>query len=180
MSKAWDNRYGCLMILELLEFLADKELPVTLIVGANVQEEVGLRGAKVSTTKFKPELFFAVDCSPASDTFGDDNGQLGQGTTLRFFDPGHIMLPGLKNFLLDTAETAKVKTQVYMAKGGTDAGAAHLANEGIPSTTIGVVARYIHSHQTIFNLDDFSQAQNFLRAIVTHLNADQVAQIKNY
>lgn len=180
MSKAWDNRYGCLMILELLEFLADKELPVTLIVGANVQEEVGLRGAKVSTTKFKPELFFAVDCSPASDTFGDDNGQLGQGTTLRFFDPGHIMLPGLKNFLLNTAETAKVKTQVYMAKGGTDAGAAHLANEGIPSTTIGVVARYIHSHQTIFNLDDFSQAQNFLRAIVTHLNADQVVQIKNY
>ena len=90
------------------------------------------------------------------------------------------MLPSLKNFLLNTAETAKVKTQVYMAKGGTDAGAAHLANEGIPSTTIGVVARYIHSHQTIFNLDDFSQAQNFLRAIVTHLNADQVAQIKNY
>ena len=93
ISKAWDNRYGCLMILELLEFLADKELPVTLIIGANVQEEVGLRGAKVSTTKFNPDLFFAVDCSPASDTFGDDNGRLGEGTTLRFFDPGHIMLP---------------------------------------------------------------------------------------
>lgn len=75
------------MILELLEFLADKELPVTLIIGANVQEEVGLRGAKVSTTKFNPDLFFAVDCSPASDTFGDDNGRLGEGTTLRFFDP---------------------------------------------------------------------------------------------
>ncbi|MDM5144519.1 Glutamyl aminopeptidase [Lactococcus lactis] len=41
------------MILELLEFLADKELPATLIIGANVQEEVGLRGAKVSTTKFQ-------------------------------------------------------------------------------------------------------------------------------
>ena len=87
------------MILELLEFLADKELPATLIIGANVQEEVGLRGAKVSTTMFKPDLFFAVDCSPASDTFGDDNGRLGEGTTLRFFDPGHIMLPGMKNCL---------------------------------------------------------------------------------
>ena len=179
-SKAWDNRYGCLMILELLEFLADKELPVTLIIGANVQEEVGLRGAKVSTTKFNPDLFFAVDCSPASDTFGDDNGRLGEGTTLRFFDPGHIMLPGMKNFLLDTADHAKVKTQVYMAKGGTDAGAAHLANGGVPSTTIGVVARYIHSHQTIFNLDDFLQAQTFLRAIITSLNTEKVAEIKNY
>ena len=180
ISKAWDNRYGCLMILELLEFLADKELPATLIIGANVQEEVGLRGAKVSTTMFKPDLFFAVDCSPASDTFGDDNGRLGEGTTLRFFDPGHIMLPGMKNFLLETADNAKVKTQVYMAKGGTDAGAAHLANNGVPSTTIGVVARYIHSHQTIFNIDDFNQAQTFLRNIVTSLSTEKVAEIKNY
>lgn len=180
ISKAWDNRYGCLMVLELLEFLADKELPVTLIIGANVQEEVGLRGAKVSTTKFNPDLFFAVDCSPASDTFGDDNGRLGQGTILRLFDPGHIMLPGMKNFLIDTAQQAQIKTQVYMAKGGTDAGAAHLANEGVPSTTIGVVARYIHSHQTIFNLDDFNHAQNFLRAIVSSLDAEKVSQVKNY
>lgn len=180
ISKAWDNRYGCLMILELLEFLENKELPITLIIGANVQEEVGLRGAKVATTKFNPDLFFAVDCSPASDTFGDNNGRLGLGTTLRFFDPGHIMLPGMKNFLLDTAENANIKTQVYIAKGGTDAGAAHLANAGIPSTTIGVVARYIHSHQTIFNLDDFNQAQNFLRAIINSLDAEKVAQVKNY
>lgn len=180
ISKAWDNRYGCLMILELLEFLADKDLPVTLTIGANVQEEVGLRGAKVSTTKFNPDLFFAVDCSPASDTFGDSNGRLGEGTLLRFYDPGHIMLPGMKNFLIDTAHSAQIKTQVYMAKGGTDAGAAHLANSGVPSTTIGVVARYIHSHQTIFNLDDFEQAQNFLRAILTSLHAEKVAEIKNY
>lgn len=90
------------------------------------------------------------------------------------------MLPGMKNFLLDTANHAKVKTQVYMAKGGTDAGAAHLANGGVPSTTIGVVARYIHSHQTIFNLDDFLQAQTFLRAIITSLNTEKVAEIKNY
>ncbi|MFC4651377.1 glutamyl aminopeptidase [Lactococcus nasutitermitis] len=180
MSKAWDNRYGCLMVLELLEFLQDKELPVTLIIGANVQEEVGLRGAKVSTTKFNPDLFFAVDCSPASDTFGDDNGKLGAGVTMRYYDPGHIMLPGMKQFLIETAKENNIKTQAYMAKGGTDAGAAHLSNEGIPSTTIGVCARYIHSHQTISSLDDFVQAQNFIRAIATSLNAEKVADIKNY
>ncbi len=180
ISKAWDNRYGCLMILELLEFLADKELPVTLIVGANVQEEVGLRGAKVATTKFDPELFFAIDCSPASDTFGDSNGRLGAGVTMRYFDPGHIMLPGMKQFLLETSAKNKIKTQAYIAKGGTDAGAAHLSNGGVPSTTIGVCARYIHSHQTIFSLDDFAQAQNFVRAIVSSLDAVKVAEIKNY
>ncbi|MFK5292188.1 glutamyl aminopeptidase, partial [Lactococcus lactis] len=48
------------------------------------------------------------------------------------------------------------------------------------STTIGVVARYIHSHQTIFNIDDFNQAQTFLRNIVTSLSTEKVAEIKNY
>ncbi|GBG96040.1 glutamyl aminopeptidase [Lactococcus termiticola] len=180
ISKAWDNRYGCLMVLELLDYLKDKELPVTLVIGANVQEEVGLRGAKVATTKFKPELFFAVDCSPASDTFGDDNGRLGAGVTMRYFDPGHIMLPGMKAFLTDTATEANVKTQPYMAKGGTDAGAAHLSNEGVPSTTIGVCARYIHSHQTISSLSDFDEAQKMIRAIVEKLDRAKVDKIKNY
>lgn len=180
IGKAWDNRYGCLEILELLDFLKDKELPVSLIIGANVQEEVGLRGAKVSTTKFAPDLFFAVDCSPAGDTFGDDNGQLGAGVTLRVFDPGHIMLPGMKQFLQLTADKAAIKTQYYVAKGGTDAGAAHLTGNGVPSTTIGVCARYIHSHQTLFSLDDFTQAQNYLQAIVTTLDSEKVAELKNY
>lgn len=179
IGKSWDNRYGCLEILELLEFLADKELPVTLIIGANVQEEVGLRGAKVATTLFRPDLFFAVDCSPAADTFGDSNGRLGAGVTMRYFDPGHIMLPGMKHFLLELAQTNNVKTQAYIAKGGTDAGAAHLALAGIPSTTIGVCARYIHSHQTLFNLEDFLEAQKMLRVLVCELDHQKVAAIKD-
>ena len=180
ISKAWDNRYGCLEILELLEFLKDKKPASTLIIGANVQEEVGLRGAKVATTKFDPDLFFAVDCSPAGDTFGDNNGRLGAGVTMRYFDPGHILLPGMKALLLETAEKAGIKTQPYIAKGGTDAGAAHLSNGGVPSTTIGVCARYIHSHQTLFSLDDFNQAQNMLRALATGIDRAAVDAVKNY
>ncbi|WEV60985.1 glutamyl aminopeptidase [Streptococcaceae bacterium ESL0729] len=181
ISKSWDNRYGCLMVTELLSALKDEKLPNTLIAGANVQEEVGLRGAQVSTTKFNPDLFFAVDCSPAQDTFDKTaDGRLGQGTLLRIFDPGHIMLPNMQEFLLDTARDAGIKMQYYVSKGGTDAGAAHLKGDGIPSTTIGVCARYIHSHQTIFNLDDFAQAQAYLQAIVKNLDKTTVDTIKNY
>ncbi|GFH41005.1 glutamyl aminopeptidase [Pseudolactococcus insecticola] len=183
ISKSWDNRYGCLMVTELLEHLTstNTHLPNTLIAGANVQEEVGLRGAHVSTTKFDPELFFAVDCSPAQDTFdASADGHIGNGTLLRIFDPGHIMLPNMRDFLLDTAETAGVKYQYYVSKGGTDAGAAHLKNAGIPSTTIGVCARYIHSHQTLFSLEDFDTAQAFLREIVTTLDRGTVDEILKY
>lgn len=179
ISKAWDNRYGVLMVAELLESLSGQALNSQLIAGANVQEEVGLRGAHVSTTKFDPEVFLAVDCSPAGDVFGDQ-GAIGDGTLIRFYDPGHIMLPNMRDFLLTTAEEAGIKYQYYCAKGGTDAGAAHLKNHGVPSTTIGVCARYIHSHQTLYNMDDFLQAQAFLQAIVKKLDRSTVDLIKKY
>lgn len=179
ISKAWDNRYGVLMVAELLESLSGQALNSQLIAGANVQEEVGLRGAHVSTTKFDPEVFLAVDCSPAGDVFGDQ-GAIGDGTLIRFYDPGHIMLPNMRDFLLTTAEEAGVKYQYYCAKGGTDAGAAHLKNHGVPSTTIGVCARYIHSHQTLYSMDDFLQAQAFLQAIVKKLDKSTVELIKTY
>ncbi|MFS1663938.1 glutamyl aminopeptidase [Streptococcus sp. zg-JUN1979] len=179
ISKAWDNRYGVLMVSELLEHLKHTTLPNTLIAGANVQEEVGLRGAHVSTTQFNPDLFFAVDCSPAGDVYGEQ-GHIGDGTLIRFYDPGHIMLKNMRDFLLTTAEEAGIKYQYYAAKGGTDAGAAHLQNNGIPSTTIGVCARYIHSHQTLYALDDFLEAQAFLQAIVKRLDRSTVDTIKNY
>ena len=58
------------MVLEALKAVKDEELPNTLIAGANVQEEVGLRGTGPSVTKFNPDLFFAVDCSAADDING--------------------------------------------------------------------------------------------------------------
>ncbi|HFI0235911.1 TPA: glutamyl aminopeptidase [Streptococcus suis] len=179
ISKAWDNRYGVLMVTELLENLSGQALPNQLIAGANVQEEVGLRGAHASTTKFNPDIFLAVDCSPAGDIYGDQ-GKIGDGTLLRFYDPGHIMLKNMKDFLLTTAEEAGVKFQYYCGKGGTDAGAAHLKNQGVPSTTIGVCARYIHSHQTLYSMDDFLEAQAFLQAIVKKLDRSTVDLIRNY
>lgn len=179
ISKAWDNRFGVLMVTELLESLAGQPLPNQLIAGANVQEEVGLRGAHASTTKFNPDIFLAVDCSPAGDIFGEQ-GKVGGGTLLRFYDPGHILLKNMKDFLLTTAEEAGVTFQYYCAKGGTDAGAAHLKNQGIPSTTIGVCARYIHSHQTLYSMDDFLEAQAFLQAIVKKLDRSTVDLIKQY
>jgi len=179
ISKAWDNRYGVLMVSELAQALSGQELDNQLYVGANVQEEVGLRGAHASTTKFAPEVFLAVDCSPAGDIYGGQ-GAIGDGTLIRFFDPGHLMLPAMKDFLLTTAEEAGIKYQYYCGKGGTDAGAAHLQSGGVPSTTIGVCARYIHSHQTLYAMDDFLQAQAFLQALVKKLDRSTVDTITNY
>ncbi len=78
-----------------------------------MQEEVGLRGAGVSANMIKPDLFFALDASPANDTTGNKSqfGQIGQGFLLRIFDRTMIMHRGMREFLLDTAETNKIPYQ---------------------------------------------------------------------
>ena len=53
------------MVSELAENLSGQKLENELYLGANVQEEVGLRGAHASTTKFDPEVFLAVDLLPS-------------------------------------------------------------------------------------------------------------------
>lgn len=179
ISKAWDNRYGCTLILDVLEELKEEELAVTLIAGANVQEEVGLRGARPSVHKFKPDLFFAVDCSPANDIHGtkETYGELGKGFLLRIFDPGMITLKRMRYFLEDTADENGIPYQYFVSKGGTDAGAAHMVNDGVPSAVIGVCARYIHTHQTMFAVSDYEAAKAMLKAVLRNLNHTNVEKI---
>ncbi len=169
LGKAWDNRYGVTAILEALKALKDEKLPNHLIAGANVQEEVGLRGTKGAVRKFDPDVFFAVDCSPADDVYGDQNsfGQIGEGVLLRIQDPGFILSKEMRDYLLDTAETHNIPYQYFVSKGGTDAGAAHQLNNGIPSAVIGMCARYIHTHQTMFHIEDYNAALEMVKHIIS-------------
>ena len=107
MAKAWDNRYGCGLAIELLQEVQDETLPNILYSGATVQEEVGLRGAQTAANMIKPDLFYALDASPANDASGNKNefGQLGKGTLLRIFDRTMVTHKGMREFILDTAET---------------------------------------------------------------------------
>lgn len=179
IGKAWDNRYGCTLVLEMLETLKEETLNYHLIAGANVQEEVGLRGAKPAVHKFHPDLFFAVDCSAADDvqTKKDTYGHLGAGTLIRIFDPGMITLPRMREYLLDTAETHHIPYQYFVSKGGTDAGAAHTTNHGVPSAVIGVCARYIHTHQTMFNIEDYEAAYELLVQVLKGLDQTTINTI---
>src|SRR5690606_15769730 len=98
MAKAWDNRYGCGLSIELLKELQGSDIPNILYSGATVQEEVGLRGAATAANMIKPDIFFALDASPANDMSGDKNefGQLGKGALLRIFDRSMVTHKGMR------------------------------------------------------------------------------------
>jgi len=168
LAKAWDNRYGCGLAIELLKELKDEKLPNTLYSGANVMEEVGLRGAQAAATMIKPDLFFALDASPANDMSGSKTefGQLGKGTLLRIFDRSMITHRGMREFVLDTAETHKIPYQYFISQGGTDAGRVHMANEGVPSAVVGICSRYIHTSGSIIHTDDYAAAKELIVKLV--------------
>ncbi|GAA1369510.1 MULTISPECIES: M42 family metallopeptidase [Peribacillus] len=168
LAKAWDNRYGCGLAIELLKDLKGETLPNVLYSGATVQEEVGLRGAQTAAHMIKPDLFFALDASPANDMSGSKNefGQLGKGALLRIFDRSMVTHRGMREFILDTAESNEIPYQYFVSQGGTDAGQVHIANEGIPSGVIGICSRYIHTHASMIHIDDYAAARELIGKLV--------------
>lgn len=181
MAKAWDNRYGCGLAIELLKELKDETLPNTLYSGATVQEEVGLRGAQTAANMIQPDIFYALDASPANDASGDKTqfGQLGKGALLRIYDRTMVTHRGMREFILDTAETNNIPYQYFISQGGTDAGRVHTSNSGIPSAVIGVCARYIHTHASILHVDDYAAAKELITKLVRTTDKTTLETIKN-
>lgn len=180
LAKAWDNRYGCGLAIELLKELKDEKLPNLLYSGAHVQEEVGLRGAQASANMIKPDLFFALDASPANDMSGEKEvfGHLGKGTLLRILDRSMVTHRGMREFVLDTAESHHIPYQYFVSQGGTDAGRVHTSNEGVPSAVIGICSRYIHTHASIIHIDDYAAAKELLIQLVKKCDQTTVDTIR--
>ncbi len=168
IAKSWDNRYGCGLAIELLKELKDIELPNHLYSGATVQEEVGTRGAETSANLVKPDIFFALDASPANDITGDEEefGQLGKGVLLRIYDRTYVTHRGMREFMLDMAEKHNIPYQFFVSRGGTDAGKVHVSSEGVPSILVGICARYIHSHASMIHIEDYAAAKEMLKKLV--------------
>ncbi|MED0654277.1 M42 family metallopeptidase [Anoxybacillus geothermalis] len=181
MAKAWDNRFGCGLAIELLKELQGAALPNVLYAGATVQEEVGLRGAQTAATMINPDIFFALEASPANDMTGDKQafGHIGKGALVRLYDRTMITHRGMREFVLDTAESLDVPYQFFISPGGgTDAGRVHVANRGVPSAVIGICARYIHTHAAIIHVDDYAAAKALIVELVKRCDRATVEAIR--
>ena len=160
LAKAWDNRIGCAIAIDVLRELNNvKHSNVVYAVG-NVQEEVGLRGAKTSTYKIQPDIGFALDVGVAGDTPGitpkESTSKLGDGPQIIIYDASMVGHKGLRDFVVDIAEENNIPYQFDATPGGgTDAGSIHLTANGVPAMAIGIATRYIHSHASILHRDDY-------------------------
>jgi len=183
MAKAWDNRIGCAIAIEVLRRLKDADHPNTVYGVGTVQEEVGLRGAKTSTFEIRPDIGFSVDVGIAGDTPGVSEkealAKVGKGPQILIYDGSMIAHRALRDFVTDTAEEAGIPYQFdYVAGGGTDAGAIHVTASGVPSLAVSIPTRYIHTHAAILHRDDFENAVKLLVEVIRRLDREAVDRIK--
>jgi len=170
-GKGLDNRAGCVVLLHLLQRLQGHEVPWNLTVLVTVQEEAGLRGAKVAFAQLQPDLALVVDTRPAGGT-PDTRSQpalpkLGQGVILSCATSGYLVSRAMQNAMEAVAQRQGVPYQWSVASGGSsDASAAHLAASGVPTMDLGMPRRYAHSPVELLDLRDLAAAVNFAETVV--------------
>ena len=182
LAKAWDNRIGCAIAIDVLKQLKGTDHPNVVYGVGNVQEEVGLRGAKTSTSIIQPDLAFAVDVGIAGDTPGisekEAASKMGEGPQIILYDASMVSHKGLRDFVTSTADELNIPYQFdHIPGGGTDAGSIHVTHKGVPALAITIATRYIHSHAAMLHRDDYENAVKLIVEVIKRLDRDKVDQI---
>ena len=173
-GKAVDNRIACALVVLLARALKDEDLPVTIHFVSTVQEEVGLRGARMITHRLNPTAAIAVDTMPAGGTPDVSDTQdltmrIGDGPVItlasRSGSGGALAQPAMVRFLDRCAEDAGVPAQRGLFYGGnSDAASMHLVGSGVPVGIVNIARRYSHSPAEMLDLNDAMGAYRMLVA----------------
>jgi putative aminopeptidase FrvX len=169
IGKAFDDRVGCAVIVEVMKRLQKTECTVYAV--GTVQEEVGCRGATTSAFGIYPDVGIALDVTIAGDVPGVKEVEapikMRKGPSLTVADYGLITHPKVLRMLIDAAEENKIPYQLETGlPGGTDASRISLTREGVPSGTISIPTRYIHSPASLLSLDDAEKTARLTVAAV--------------
>ncbi len=148
VSKTLDDRVCVFAMIEALRILGDHKCDIYAV--ATTQEEVGLRGATTAAQAIKPDVGIALDITLANDFPGpadyEQITRLGEGTAIKLMDSSLICHPKLVRHFREVADKHKIKYQLeILSRGGTDAGGIQRQNGGVPSFTLSIPTRYVHS-----------------------------------
>lgn len=181
MSKAFDNRVGCALVIDILDYFQGEDHPNTIVGVQTVMEEVGVRGATTSVYAVNPDVAIVLESDIAGDVPGieeeESDIKLGSGPSLLVFDARMIPNIKLRDLVVETAVSLNIPLQFSVMPGGaTDGSAIHLHGTGVPTVVIGIPARHIHSHSAIIHRDDYDNAVKLVTAVVAKLDKNTVQQ----
>lgn len=169
-GKAFDDRVGCAILVELLK----KTYDFPLVAAFTVQEEVGLRGAKVAAYHIAPDFAIVIEGTVAADVADrEEQGwvtELGQGPACSLMDRTTLYNPQLIQWVTELARQKGIPLQFRRgASGGNDAGPIHVSKAGIPTIVLSVPCRYIHSFASVISVKDYSACVNLVDELLKEL-----------
>jgi putative aminopeptidase FrvX len=177
---AVDNRSGCAAMILAMNLLDGVKTDATVYCCASVQEEVGIRGAKVAAASIKPDVALCVDVCFAStdDSIAPNNNRVfqGKGPAIQLYDwnpdtfLGNITSIKMKDALVHAAGSSGVPYQlITVLYSGTDAAEMSLSNSGVLTGGIGIPNRYMHSALGTVHIDDVRGAAMLIAEYIKEL-----------
>ncbi len=175
-GKAFDDRLGCAALLEVIKNHIKKDLDIDVYGALSSQEELGLRGAKVSVRNINPDIAICLEGTPADDTFNSADfiqAGIGKGPQIRHMDRSVLANPRFVEFAVNIAQKNKIQFQeAVRSGGGNNAGVITLHDRSVPTITLGIPVRYIHTHNCIATLSDFNHMVQWCKAIINNLTPE--------
>jgi endoglucanase len=168
VAKSMDDRAGVVVLIETLK--AIKATPHDLYFVFTTQEEVGVRGAGTAAYGINPEIGLAVDVTGTGDTPASlkMTMELGKGPCVKVRDPGMLSDPRVVEWMVNTAEKAKIPHQrEVLLQGSTDARAIQLTRAGVMAGALSIPCRYVHSASEMVDYDDLKNSVKLLTAMLS-------------
>lgn len=165
VSGALDNRIGCLCLMEAVKRLQHCSCEFYAVF--TVQEEVGLRGAKVSGFEIAPDVALAIDVTLSGDyPDGDEtSASLGNGCAIKMRDRSAICSREVVEDLENLAARKGIPVQRdVLSRGGTDIGSVQLLGRGVQVGGLSIPIRYCHSAIEMADRRDVEATINLLVA----------------
>ncbi|MEM3615060.1 MAG: M42 family metallopeptidase [Candidatus Methanomethylicia archaeon] len=155
-ARALDDRFGCMALIKTLENIINEKLKLKdeIYFVWSVQEETGLRGARVIANQINPQITIAVDSFPCCSTLTGDV-QLGKGPVIRAIDRSSISNMDLIRYTISIAQEQNIPIQIGVTGGGNDGSVCQ--ERGSKLIAIGVPMKYSHSLVETINLNDLEK-----------------------
>jgi putative aminopeptidase FrvX len=185
LGKAWDDRVGCAVVIEVMRRLAAEGHPNQLFVVAATQEETGLRGARTAAARVLPDIGIAIEGGVTGDTPvskpEESQERLGGGPAVFLYDYDEQPNRRLIALIKETAKSAGIPLQTDLVQGyGDDSAEMQTAGGGAPTVNIVVPVRYTHAHNGVMDRGDFDKTVELVTALIKRLDAGTVAHLRDF
>jgi endoglucanase len=185
LGKAWDDRAGLAVMVEVIKKLNKKSMPNNLYAVSTVQEEIGLRGAHTSSHKINPDIGINIESGVAGDypgtTLDESQEKIGEGPAIFLHDASMLPNLKLKELVVAISKQNNIPLQFEVLNGyGEDGAEIQKSFDGVPTVNIAIPTRYLHSHYGVISRKDLDNTVNLVCELLKTLDEELIGKIKTF